>query len=93
MKYFYDEKSDSVFAFASDGSQNKYIPQGMKRISEEEAKRLANRPPKFSEEELDAMRKNAYMLEADPLFFKWQRGEISKQVWLDKVAEIKSRYK
>jgi hypothetical protein len=37
-------------------------------------------------------RANAYRAESDPLFFKWQRGEIDKQVWLDKVAEIKARY-
>lgn len=36
-------------------------------------------------------RLDAYRNESDPLFFKWQRGEIEKQVWLDKVAEIKAR--
>lgn len=38
----------------------------------------------------DAVRKLLYTREADPLFFKYQRGEIDKQVWLDKVAEIKT---
>jgi|GEM_PF-752486 len=37
-------------------------------------------------------RATAYRHEADPLFFKWQRGEGSEQVWLDKVAEIRQRY-
>jgi hypothetical protein len=37
-------------------------------------------------------RKAAYAAEADPLFFKAQRGEIEQQVWLDKIAEIKARY-
>ncbi len=37
-------------------------------------------------------KKQAYIEESDPLFFKWQRGEIDKQVWLDKVAEIKQRW-
>jgi hypothetical protein len=32
-----------------------------------------------------------YMNESDPLFFKYQRGEIEKSVWEAKVAEIKSR--
>ena len=36
-------------------------------------------------------RAEAYRFESDPLFFKWQRGEVEKQVWLDKVAEIKGR--
>lgn len=31
-----------------------------------------------------------YRIEADPLFFKVQRGEVDNQVWLDKVAEIKA---
>ena len=34
----------------------------------------------------------AYKLEADPLFFKAQRGEATQQEWLDKVEEIKQRY-
>jgi hypothetical protein len=38
------------------------------------------------------LRHNAYVLEADPLFFKAQRGEATQQEWLDKVAEIKTRY-
>lgn len=33
-----------------------------------------------------------YKEEADPLFLQWQREEIEKQVWLDKIAEIKERY-
>ena len=40
----------------------------------------------------ETYRKAAYVAEADPLFFKAQRGEIEQQVWLDKVAEIKARY-
>jgi hypothetical protein len=47
-------------------------------------------------EEINAInesnRKQAYIEESDPLFFKWQRGEIEKQEWLDKVAEIKARW-
>ena len=37
-------------------------------------------------------RQFAYKTEADPLYLKWQREEIEKQVWLDKIAEIKQRY-
>lgn len=40
----------------------------------------------------DENRRAAYQTEADPLFFKVQRGEIPQQQWLDKVAEIKARY-
>lgn len=41
---------------------------------------------------VEAQRADAYRNEADPLFFKSQRGEVSVQIWLDKVAEIKARY-
>ena len=43
-------------------------------------------------EHTDAYRKAAYIAEADPLFFKAQRGEATIQEWQDKVAEIKLRY-
>ncbi|MGY6704710.1 hypothetical protein [Roseinatronobacter sp.] len=39
-----------------------------------------------------AARAAAYRLEADPLFFKWQRAEGSEQDWLDKVAEIRAAH-
>jgi hypothetical protein len=34
----------------------------------------------------------AYRDEADPLFFKWQRGESTEQDWLDAVAAIRERF-
>jgi hypothetical protein len=43
-------------------------------------------------EKADSNRRAAYIAEADPLFFKAQRGEVEQQVWLDKVAEIKLRH-
>ena len=64
--------------------------------------------PKPTQEELDALwestqtvvanqqavtkRHNAYVAEADPLFFKAQRGEGTTAEWEAKVAEIKTRY-
>jgi hypothetical protein len=42
--------------------------------------------------EANAARAAAYRDEADPLFFKVQRGEAPEQEWLDKVAEIRARY-
>jgi hypothetical protein len=47
-------------------------------------------PPTVEEQE--AARRVAYVEEADPLFFMYQRGEATEQEWLDKVAEIKARY-
>jgi hypothetical protein len=37
-------------------------------------------------------RQTAYEQEADPLFFKAQRGEATMQEWQDKVEEIKQRF-
>jgi len=43
-------------------------------------------------EKAEANRHAAYVAEADPLFFKAQRGEATVQEWQDKVAEIKQRF-
>lgn len=56
---------------------------------------LQDRPAPTTEElnaAVEANRSAAYTLEADPLFFQYQRGDIEKQVWLDKIAEIKARF-
>ena len=37
-------------------------------------------------------RADAYSAEADPLFFKAQRGEATMDEWNAKVAEIRARY-
>jgi hypothetical protein len=57
--------------------------------------------PDYNPDEREAQRKadeaiesrrNAYIAEADPLFFKAQRDEATYQEWLDKIAEIKERF-
>ena len=37
-------------------------------------------------------RRAAYIAEADPLFFKAQRGEVTMEEWQAKVADIKARF-
>lgn len=50
-------------------------------------------PPVVSTKaEQEIKRREAYILEADPLFFMSQRGEATVEEWTAKVAEIKSRY-
>jgi len=34
----------------------------------------------------------ALRLQADPIYFKWKRGEATEQEWLDKVQEIRERH-
>ena len=38
------------------------------------------------------LRAEAYRTEADPLFFKYQRGEAAQEEWINKVSEIRIRY-
>jgi hypothetical protein len=42
--------------------------------------------------EAKSNRSAAYTAEADPLFFKYQRGEATEQEWLGKIEEIRARY-
>jgi hypothetical protein len=50
---------------------------------------------KITELQTDEAKRNraaAYATEADPLFFKAQRGEATIEEWQTKVEEIRSRY-
>lgn len=57
-------------------------------INAEVARLQALEPVRIAE----ASRRAAYIVEADPLFFKAQRGEATVQEWQAKIAEIKERY-
>jgi hypothetical protein len=37
-------------------------------------------------------RHQAFQVEADPLYFAWQRGEATEEDWLDKCADIRTRF-
>jgi hypothetical protein len=64
--------------------------------ADENGNPVLREPDPLSKEDFDAIadlnRKDAYMKEADPLFFKYQRDEATKEEWLDKVNEIKNRF-
>jgi hypothetical protein len=57
-------------------------------ITAEVARLTALEPARIATEN----RRTAYIVEADPLFFKAQRGEATMEEWQAKVAEIKARY-
>jgi len=40
----------------------------------------------------DRALREALAAEADPQFFRWQRGEVEKADWLAVVAEVKARF-
>lgn len=42
--------------------------------------------------DIGAMRADAYRAQSDPLFFKFQRGEATKEEWLTSVDAIKNRF-
>jgi hypothetical protein len=57
-------------------------------IDAEVARLTALEPVRIAE----VSRKAAYEHEADPLFFKWQAGEATKEEWEAKRAEIRARF-
>jgi len=57
-------------------------------ITAEVARLTALEPTRIATEN----RRNAYIAEADDLFFKAQRGEATIEEWQAKVAEIKTRF-
>ncbi len=64
------------------------VPLTKSEVDAEIARLTALEPIRIATEN----RKAAYIAEADPLFFKAQRGEATLQEWQDKVAEIKARF-
>lgn len=40
----------------------------------------------------DRLRRAAYVEQADPVFFKWQRGEATEADWQAAVAAVKAQY-
>jgi hypothetical protein len=71
------------------------LPVGSVEISDEEADDMRKLPPPTVEEQnaiADAQRAAAYRDEADPLFFKFQRGDATKEQWLASIEAIKARF-
>ena len=58
------------------------------------AEEIAERSQPYvpTQQEQENFRAAAYTAEADPLFFKAQRGEATTDEWTAKVAEIKARF-
>jgi hypothetical protein len=67
--------------------QNQTQPSD-EEIQAEVARLTALEPARIATEN----RRAAYIAEADPLFFKAQRGEATMEEWQAKVAEIKTRF-
>lgn len=62
-------------------------------LTEEEIVEIQNRPvPVPTIEQQRVARAAAYAAEADPLFFKYNAGEVSKEEWIAKREEIRTRF-
>ena len=76
---------DTAGAFDADGNQitidQALVDAAAVTVAAEQARAQAERN-----------RASAYATEADPLFFKAQRGEATMDEWNAKVAEIRARY-
>ena len=77
--------NDSLGAFDANGNQieldQALVDAAAVTVAAEQAQAQAERN-----------RSKAYATEADPLFFKAQRGEATMDEWNAKVAEIRARY-
>ena len=80
-----------VFATTGETVEREPTADELKQMEIDQAVWSANEDQR-KKDEVDQKRRSAYQLEADPLFFGWQRGENTEQVWLDKVAEIRARH-
>ena len=67
------------------------VPLTAEEIAEREAY-VRDVLPDLLLEQSKQNRANAYRNEADPLFFKYQAGEVTKEEWLAKREEIRVRY-
>lgn len=66
-------------------------------ISDENGLPILSDLNKPSNKEINQQIKNRrlmlYQNESDPLFFQFQRGEIEKEIWINKIKEIKENNK
>lgn len=67
-------------------------PMNSEEIEEREAWAAGEYDRKVAE--VNEIRRSAYQLESDPIFFQWQRGKegMTQELWLEKIAEINERY-
>ena len=67
------------------------VPLTSEEIAEREAYARDVLPGELRKD-AESNRAAAYRSEADPLFFKAQRGEATNDEWLAKIEEIKARF-
>jgi len=48
-------------------------------------------PEPVTAEQVEAQRRQAFVTESDPLFFRWQAGSGVEQAWLDARVAVQAR--
>ena len=75
------------------GDELEWLDKNQTQPSEEEIQQELERlQAEYPKKVAQASRAAAYSQEADPLFFKYQRGEVTKEEWEAKIEEIRQRY-
>jgi len=80
-------KTLQVDALTGQTVERDLTPDEIAAITESDADRIAR-----LNAEAQAHRRGAFQVEADPLYFAWQRGEATEEDWLAKCAEIRTRF-
>jgi hypothetical protein len=82
-------------AFEADHGVLCWIADGKLHTSsvvEDLEQKIADNAAKYGVAAVRQARHDAFVAEADPLFFAWQRGEATEEDWLTKCAEIRARF-
>jgi hypothetical protein len=88
MKHYKDAQNN-LFGFDDNISvPSDYIEISMQDVAEINAAKVA----KPTADQVRLTRAGAFAAEADPLFFKYQAGEVTKEEWIAKREEIRARY-
>jgi hypothetical protein len=83
---------DGQTLFVPEAAGNRHYQMVLDAIADGQPVLDPPAPPAPTKEQQEAARQAAYQLEADPLFFKYQRGSATEQEWLAILAEIKQRF-
>jgi hypothetical protein len=76
------DRLDTHIAVLNEASKSfDYVPRSAQELT-----------PQQQNERADRLRAAAYRNESDPLGMKFLRGEVTKEEWKAKIAEIRERY-
>lgn len=99
MKYYKHPESGEVFAYESEQERQEWGSPELVEMTPEEVEAHLNPPPvPLTLEQIQELRRRAYIAESDPLrngadYDALVNGtEPDYSAWLDAVAEIKARY-